>query len=185
MGKVILARHGESRRNADRKIGGQSDSLLTSVGVKNAIDLSRKVAPLGIKRIYSSRLRRALRTAQICSKSTGAPVQIVDDLAERNYGELEGCSYDDLQQRATKCVVIRGKIYVIEGPGVESLEALHTRAFHVWSEIYAQVCMEDETSLIVSHAGMIRMIRLIHHKIPLDMYFNIDYVENCGTITIE
>ncbi len=89
--KVILVRHGETQWNLDDKCTGQTDIELADEGVKQAEELSKRLADFYIDKIYHSPLRRTRQTAESIAKYHPESKLIgVPDLTERNFGEWEG-----------------------------------------------------------------------------------------------
>jgi len=85
---VYLARHGETAWSLSGQHTGVTDLPLTAVGESNARKL--KVALTGIRfaRVFSSPLRRALRTCELAG--FGDRAEILPDLIEWDYGKYEG-----------------------------------------------------------------------------------------------
>ena len=52
-----------------------------------------------VTRIFSSPLKRALQTAQIIGESRKAPVEIVEDLQEVDFGRWEGLTWEQARQQ--------------------------------------------------------------------------------------
>jgi broad specificity phosphatase PhoE len=88
--KLILIRHCETDWNAAGRMQGHTDTILNDRGRTQAIDLADKLATLGISRIFTSDLKRALQTAQLISLRLGVPVKADPRLRECHFGELEG-----------------------------------------------------------------------------------------------
>jgi len=91
--KIYLVRHGQAEDDLDDSYGGAADHRLTPKGEEQAHEIAKALRDLGIKRIYTSPLRRALVTAEIVSRELGLSdsVHVADDLRERNsYGVLSG-----------------------------------------------------------------------------------------------
>ena len=61
--RILLARHGETVFNVERRYQGQSDSPLTERGVEQARQLARMLRDEPVGAVYSSDLGRALETA--------------------------------------------------------------------------------------------------------------------------
>lgn len=68
--KLYLVRHGETDWNLENKIQGQTDTSINDNGREQAKELAERIKEElgGIKRIYSSRQKRALETAQIIGR---------------------------------------------------------------------------------------------------------------------
>src|ERR1044071_989182 len=83
-------RHGETESNAAGTIAGSLDVELTPLGRDQARVAAKALAGAPITAIYASPLRRARDTAQPVAEALQLPVTILEEIAERNWGELEG-----------------------------------------------------------------------------------------------
>ncbi len=92
---IFLIRHGETALNAAR-VMQPAATPLSERGIVQAEALARRLAGLGVARILSSDLPRALRTAEAIAAATGAPLETTPLLHERNFGDLRGRAYDSL-----------------------------------------------------------------------------------------
>jgi probable phosphoglycerate mutase len=100
-GCILLARHGETEWNLQRRNQGRFDSPLTERGLAQARAIGRLVqaspeAPT--VRIVASPLGRARRTAEIiCSHIEPAPELLLDErLRELSLGSWDGLTYDEI-----------------------------------------------------------------------------------------
>ena len=93
--KLIILRHGESLWNLENRFTGWTDVDLTKNGkneAKNAGELLSK-KKIAIDLIYTSYLKRAIKTTKICLKqlkNTKIEVYYHWRLNERHYGNLQG-----------------------------------------------------------------------------------------------
>ena len=88
--KLYLIRHGQNDWNLEGKIQGRTDIPLNKTGLEQAAMLAKGMEHRPVTRIFSSPLKRALQTAQIIGESRKAPVEIVEDLQEVDFGRWEG-----------------------------------------------------------------------------------------------
>jgi broad specificity phosphatase PhoE len=89
--RLYLLRHGESVDDIEDAYGGIADYPLTDSGRVTAKTLAESLANSGISILYSSPYRRANETAKILQTALACPLEIIDDLRERNsYGVLSG-----------------------------------------------------------------------------------------------
>ena len=110
MTRFFLVRHGETEWNRMRKIQGVSDIPLNDTGRAQAAALGDILAKHRFDLIVSSPLSRAVETAQILARKLGMPAPlVVEDLIERNYGEAEGSSGLELDQRYPAGTEIPGR----------------------------------------------------------------------------
>lgn len=84
--KLYLIRHGQTDWNVQGKIQGICDIELNAIGIKQAEEMSRKVLEQNykIKKIYSSKQKRALKTAEILSEIININYISLDGLQEIN-----------------------------------------------------------------------------------------------------
>ena len=132
-------RHGETEANAAGTIAGSLDVELTTLGRDQARLAARALESEPITAIYASPLRRARETAQPVAEALGLPVTLLEEIAERNWGELEG------MPRHSHA---RG----VKPPGGESTEAFMRRVLAGFARIDAEV------PLIVAHSGVFRVL---------------------------
>jgi probable phosphoglycerate mutase len=85
-----FVRHGETESNVLGIVAGSTDVLLTEHGRAQARTAADTLKAAGITAVYSSPLRRARDTADCIGGALALPVTVIAELAERNWGELEG-----------------------------------------------------------------------------------------------
>ena len=113
--KLYVARHGQTRWNAENRICGRTDLPLTETGISQAQALAKKAAPLGIDLIISSPMLRAHHMAQIVAEHCGAEVMVDARLIEQNYGVFEGLDRKNPDFLANK------RQFAVRYPGGESM----------------------------------------------------------------
>jgi broad specificity phosphatase PhoE len=86
--EVHVVRHGETEWTKSRKHTGLSDIPLTGRGEDQARALGESLRGRTYSHVFTSPLRRALRTCELAG--FGAAAQIDADLVEWNYGEYDG-----------------------------------------------------------------------------------------------
>jgi probable phosphoglycerate mutase len=85
---TYLARHGETAWSLTGQHTGLTDLPLTERGERNARELGERLKGLTFARVFTSPLRRAVRTCELAGFATAATVD--PDLVEWNYGKYEG-----------------------------------------------------------------------------------------------
>ena len=93
---VLIARHGETTWNLERRMQGHRDVPLTAVGVAQAHRLAERLRTAGLARIVSSDLVRAAETARIVAEAIGLPVTTDPALREQSLGAWEGKTFADV-----------------------------------------------------------------------------------------
>jgi 2,3-bisphosphoglycerate-dependent phosphoglycerate mutase len=95
---IYLVRHGEIDANVARRWFGSTDSELNANGIAQADRLGDYVKQQypQISKIYSSPLKRTMRTAQGLAGAHLAVAEPHPGLREYAIGELEGCAFEEL-----------------------------------------------------------------------------------------
>lgn len=149
--RIILARHGETISNRNGFIMGRTDSPLTPEGERTAEQLATVIRKENPDAVYCSPLGRAVSSAAIYTRGLHAPVFIREALAELSCGEWEGRTLGEVKPGSWR---MRSS-WAERPPGGESYLDAELRAADIIDEIcHAQ---NDETILVVSHAGLNRV----------------------------
>src|SRR3989338_929124 len=132
---IVLVRHGQTNFNIEKRFQGwaNEESFLTEKGHEQSKLLGTKLKNLKFvfNKIYSSDLRRARETTEDIKLSIGSiPVDYLEILRERGYGNVEKKKWDDLNIE----VFSIEKIYLLDRKhkqgifaNAESLDNLHLR----------------------------------------------------------
>lgn len=83
-------RHGMTASNDSDRIAGFTDEPLTPAGKALATRRAEKLANLPLGSLWVSTLVRARQTAAAVLTTCDAPLFLLDELRERNWGEMEG-----------------------------------------------------------------------------------------------
>jgi probable phosphoglycerate mutase len=125
---VYLARHGETAWSLTGQHTGLTDLPLTEAGERNARRLAERLKGLKFVRVFSSPLKRALRTCELAG--FGAVAEIDCDLAEWNYGEYEGRTGAEIRAARPDWQLFRDGC-----PGGESPQQVAARADRVVNRV--------------------------------------------------
>ena len=94
---VVLVRHGETEWSRTHRHTGRTDVPLTPRGLDQAQRAGRVLAGRQFALVLSSPLGRALETCRAAGLADVA--EVTDDLAEWDYGDAEGLSTAEIQER--------------------------------------------------------------------------------------
>lgn len=83
-------RHGETDFNIIHHFSGQQNIDINQTGIEQARAAIKHLKDLNIQTICVSSLKRAQHTANVINEVLQAPMIIIDELKELNWGELEG-----------------------------------------------------------------------------------------------
>lgn len=99
MTTILLARHGETDWNLQRRVQGHSDTPLNETGRAQALALAETLEGAMLDAVYSSDLARASDTAQVVADRLGLAVTVLPELRERHFGSWEGLTDDEIFAR--------------------------------------------------------------------------------------
>ncbi|KAF1023198.1 MAG: Phosphoserine phosphatase 1 [Paracidovorax wautersii] len=97
--RLIAVRHGETAWNVDTRIQSHLDIPLNDTGLWQARQVAQALLHEDIHAIYTSDLRRAAQTARHVGEAKALPVHDELALRERGFGEFEGQTYAEIQER--------------------------------------------------------------------------------------
>jgi broad specificity phosphatase PhoE len=148
---LYLVRHGESVFNLERRIQGQLNVELSSLGHRQSLALAEALKSQPIEALYCSPLRRAMETAQPIAHQLCLEIKTDDRLKEINAGIFQGLHWDEIE-RLHPVEAVRWRTqepdFVI--PGGESRRALMERARACFDSIRETGLRQV---LIVAHGG--------------------------------
>lgn len=97
--KTVIIRHGQTALNAQDRIRGWSDVVLTPHGEEQAEKMGKQLKGSGIDILIASDLTRALQTANIISRESGIPIIAATiNLRPWNVGNYTGKPQDEVLQ---------------------------------------------------------------------------------------
>jgi broad specificity phosphatase PhoE len=127
---VYLARHGETEWSLAGRHTGLTDLSMTARGERNALALGERLRGRRFAQVYTSPLKRAMRT---CELAGFQPVAELDrDLVEWDYGEYEGRTTVEIQRERPGWLLFRDGC-----PGGETPSQVAARADRVLARVRA------------------------------------------------
>jgi broad specificity phosphatase PhoE len=140
----VIARHGESALNEQRRVNGDPmiEVPLTEKGRQEARLLGQQLTHLTLDVCIHSRFGRTRETAAIALGTRGVPQETEPLLDDIDIGELEGRTIDDY--RAWKLQHTRADPF----PGGESLDDAARRYTQAFRRLLER---EEERILVVTH----------------------------------
>jgi broad specificity phosphatase PhoE len=155
--RVLLARHGETDWNRDRRFQGHADPPLNASGRQQAAELADELAAEGVQAVYASDLRRALETAEIVGARLGLAVTTLPDLREVDVGEWEGLTVAEVERLSPEGLRRwrdDGLPGWVSGETFDDLAARMARALLAVGSVHPA-----GTALVISHGAAIRAVR--------------------------
>ena len=160
MATVLLARHGETAWNRERRLQGWAPVGLSPRGRDQARALGAALADrYVVDAVESSDLRRARETADLVAAAVDAPVRDEPGWRERDFGVLQGVTYEAFDAEHGRYSLARaGEAAVDRRPeGGESLADLRERVLDAWRRLLDDLG-DDETRLVVTHGGPLYLV---------------------------
>ena len=187
--KLVLLRHGESQWSLEKRFTGWSDVDLTDKGRAGAVKAGEimKGAGVNFDEVHTSKLNRAIETAQLAQKGMSAqwlPLHKYWRLNERCYGDLEGKKREDVAKEVGDDQVkiwrrsfdvpppplavtdarspIKDPRYADLDPRVitasESLKDVIARVGPYWTDQLRPAIKSGKTVLVVGHSTNLRAL---------------------------
>ena len=97
--RLYLIRHGQTDWNVAGRIQGSTDIPLNDTGRRQAACLAEGMEKRPVTQVFSSTLSRAYETAAAIGKRQGVPVRGLSQLQEVNYGDWEGLTMEEIEQK--------------------------------------------------------------------------------------
>jgi probable phosphoglycerate mutase len=145
--RIIVVRHGETEWSRDKRHTGRTDLPLTAEGREQALALIARLSGLSFVAVFVSPLRRARETCELAGFADRA---IVDpDLVEWDYGEYEGMTGAEIQERRPGWTLFRDGVI-----GGETIDDVAARAERVLTRVRAI----DGNVLLFGHGHQLRIL---------------------------
>ncbi len=153
---ILTLRHAHTQYNVEKRYAGSIDIPINEKGIQDSRVAAKSIASLAIDVIISSNLKRAYQTAEILS---GGKIPIVKSkrCAERNFGILEGRTWDDAQKMDPPIlfIAVGNDSHSVNPQGGEHFEDLWQRAKGFRNFIFQRYT--GKTILVVSHGVFLQM----------------------------
>ncbi|MDR3706747.1 MAG: histidine phosphatase family protein [Capsulimonadaceae bacterium] len=178
--QLLIARHGQTVWNVERRIQGWGDSPLTDEGRAQARQLGARLSGVDLAGVYSSDLGRAIETAKIIADGRDVVRETLFDLRETSWGEWEGktgAEIDAAEPERWARFISRGRAMNEEEddtewetttavPGGETLVHACARIASALKAIRAAHPGDDEQVLVVGHGGSLRFFITLALGLP-------------------
>ena len=174
---LYVLRHGLTDSNIDNRFAGWSDDALNETGRAQCEDAAERLGGDGIRRVFTSPVRRATETARILADTLGATVRTVHDLHEIELGPWKGLTETEAAERFPDVFRRwRETPDALELDGRERLSDVRDRAVKALNQI-GRSLVEDEEDVpaaVVTHKALIRVLWLTALGRPLSEYHQVE-----------
>ena len=180
MTTILLARHGESDWNRDRRWQGHADRPLSDLGREQASELADRLATTELDAIYSSDLERARETAAIVAEPHRLPVQELSELREVDVGSWSGLTRAEAEELFPEAF----RRWTAGGEGWDDGETYERLSERVLGAVLAIARRHPQDRvLIVAHGGSIRAVHAAALGVDIHTYRRIQRVEPNATLS--
>ena len=167
---IVLARHGETASNRERRFQGRLDVPLSDVGRAQARVLAEQAvaADVPFAALYTSPLLRALETARIVGEALGLEPRPDDRLEEVDVGRWEGRLKEDVAREDPEgWEAFRRAGPTFRFPGGESFAEQQQRVIDALVDVTQR---RELPALVVCHRGVVRCALAHTHRRGLETY---------------
>jgi probable phosphoglycerate mutase len=184
MGRVLLARHGETTWNCEGRLQGWAPVNLTDRGREQAAALAARLSAHDPDRLVSSDLERGVETADRVADEVGLDPAPDRAWRERDHGFLQGLPADEAFERFPRLSLDRGEAALVERPDSgESLREFADRVTRAWERLGADLD-DDETAALVTHNGVIETVLARVEDRPLVESYRTESHPNCAVTEV-
>ena len=178
--KIILVRHGETEWNVAEIFRGRIDIELNETGIRQAELLAEYLSKIKLDAIYSSPLKRALKTAEIIASNHKLDVAIATGLIDFNFGKWQGLSHQEVKDKYKELYTVwtnhPDRVKMVDG---ESLDDVRKRAIGVVTDVIAKY---EGTVVLVSHRVVNKVLICALLGLDNSHFWNIKQ-DTCGIST--
>jgi len=153
---IHTLRHGHTLYNADKRYAGSIDIPLSEKGISDCRQAASKLGGYKFDIIITSRMKRALETAQLLITDDTEIVQ--NKLCnERNFGIMEGHTWDEVVKFDPPVLMINvgNDLHTVNPKGGEPFEDVWQRAKKFHRFLFTNY--RGKSILIISHGVFLQM----------------------------
>lgn len=157
--RLILVRHGETAMTQQGRYSGRGDVPLSDEGQAQAMAAGGRVAGISrdVAAVVTSPLGRCVRTAEIIAAELGGvDVTVLGDLIECDFGDWEGLTFAEVQERWPAEMAAWLDSPSVAPPGGESFDVVAARARSAVATVLRSYA--GSVVVLVSHVSPIKLI---------------------------
>jgi broad specificity phosphatase PhoE len=154
--KIYLFRHGQIEERFQRRFVGSTDAKLSQQGKEQIIKFRSFIREHADGVFFYSPLSRAAESFRLATEGLSVTAHSDEDLREVDFGEWEGLSFEDIQERYAK--PLHGWLKWdpdFAYPGGESHRSLLRRIKRCAARIKEA---EAESVIVFTHGGIVRFL---------------------------
>lgn len=171
MSKLVCVRHGQSQWNKENRFTGWVDIELSELGIEEAREAGKLLISFKFNNIFTSVLKRAIRTAEIIAQEIGYAGEIIrnEALNERNYGDLQGLNKAEIGEKVgAEQLHIWRRSFDIAPPNGESLKDTLDRVLPYYHTVIEPLLHEGKDILISAHGNSLRALTMFLEEVSIE-----------------
>ena len=170
--RLLLMRHGETDLTPTRHFVGRTDLGLSAIGITQATRMGDLMQIHQPERCFCSPMLRCVESAKAVIGSSGLPFETVADLREIDFGTWEKLTFNEVEAIDPEGVQrwLKFDRRFSFGNG-ERIGAFFARVKRVATQIVAS---PENSILVVTHGGVIRLLLCHFLGLPLRHYFRFE-----------
>lgn len=170
--RVVLWRHGQTAWNVERRFQGKTDIPLDETGTEQAAHAATLLAGLRPTDLLASPLQRAADTAAALAKIAGLPVSYDQELIERDGGQWEGLTSQEIRTR------FPAEHAIWQPPGGETSAQVAKRVGAALDRALDHL-HPDGLLVVASHGAALRLGMAHLLGFPEDLWERLGGLSNC------
>ena len=168
--QIFLMRHGLTEYNLTGRFTGRADIPLHPEGEAQAGQVHEMLKNVRFDRVIASSQQRAVRTAQIVAP--GHTVEAMEELVELDVGTWTGHTWAEVEQMDPEGAKRHEEDWTAAVGGGETADDMFERVGRAVRKILAASALDD-TVLIVSHGGPMRVLATLLLDLPKEVYWHL------------
>ncbi len=166
--RLLILRHPETEANVDGRYVGRGDAPYTKRGHRQAKLAVDAIEAFGAEIVWSSPLRRTRYVAEHAAETLGVELRIDERITELDFGEAEGLTYEQTQERGISFNFEAEDLPV--APGGESRREILVRSGAAIDEAVASATRVA----MVTHGGVFRSAVVHILSLPISAIWSFD-----------
>ncbi|WP_163192916.1 histidine phosphatase family protein [Clostridium thermarum] len=184
MTRLYLTRHGETEWNIEGRMQGSKDSPLTELGIRQAMQLGKRLKDTKIDVVYSSPSGRAYNTAKLILGDRKVNIIPMEELMEMNFGIWEGMTFDVIRKEYKEQYdTFWNTPHLLKDFPGESFEQLKLRGVSAVNKIISE--NEGKDILIVGHALIVKAIMSHFENLPTEKLLDDRFIQPTSLSVVE
>ena len=177
MTEIILMRHGETEWNVGEIFRGRADIELNETGTQQAKLLAGYLRDTRIEAVYSSPLKRAVKTAEAIAAEHKLKVEISPELSDMDFGSWQGLPLKEVGEKYPELYAEwLNHPEQLKLPGGETLDDVRKRALGLVNKVIAG---RRGAVVLVSHRVVNKVLICALLGLDNTHFWNIR-VDTCG-----